>query len=115
MFSMCSLFLLLSIESMQLFQEWFSGIKAAAKESSDRTGDSKVLEAKLRDLQVCKLALLFPKLPSSAFRSDLNHLFPQTFFSSHFSSSLTELDFLGQKEIGSMKSKLIKMLEFHSC
>ncbi|XP_016071417.1 PREDICTED: nesprin-1 [Miniopterus natalensis] len=38
-------------ESMQEFQEWFSGIKAAAKESSDRTGDSKVLEAKLRDLQ----------------------------------------------------------------
>lgn len=44
---------------MQEFQEWFSGIKAAAKESSDRTGDSKVLEAKLHDLQVCKLALLF--------------------------------------------------------
>uniref|UniRef100_A0A480VEC9 Nesprin-1 isoform X8 n=1 Tax=Sus scrofa TaxID=9823 RepID=A0A480VEC9_PIG len=38
-------------ESMQEFQEWFSGIKAAAKESSDRTGDSKVLEAKLHDLQ----------------------------------------------------------------
>ncbi|KAM9666884.1 nesprin-1 isoform 11-T14 [Trichechus inunguis] len=38
-------------ESMQEFQEWFSGVKAAAKESSDRTGDSKVLEAKLRDLQ----------------------------------------------------------------
>ncbi|KAB0392836.1 hypothetical protein E2I00_007090, partial [Balaenoptera physalus] len=39
-------------ESMQEFQEWFSGIKAAAKESSDRTGDSKVLEAKLHDLQL---------------------------------------------------------------
>ncbi|EPQ19233.1 Nesprin-1 [Myotis brandtii] len=38
-------------ESMKEFQEWFSGIKAAAKKSSDRTGDSKVLEAKLRDLQ----------------------------------------------------------------
>ncbi|KAB1275410.1 Nesprin-1 [Camelus dromedarius] len=38
-------------ESMQEFQEWFSGIKAAAKKSSDRTGDSKVLEAKLHDLQ----------------------------------------------------------------
>ncbi|XP_039707258.1 nesprin-1 isoform X7 [Pteropus medius] len=38
-------------ESMQEFQEWFSGIKVAAKESSDRTGDSKVLEAKLHELQ----------------------------------------------------------------
>lgn len=44
--------LLLSKESMREFQEWFSGIKAAAKESSDRTGDSKVLEAKLHELQV---------------------------------------------------------------
>lgn len=52
MFWMDFLFLLLSKESMQEFQEWFSGIKAAAKESSDRTGDSKVLEAKLHDLQV---------------------------------------------------------------
>uniref|UniRef100_A0A480JL38 Nesprin-1-like n=1 Tax=Sus scrofa TaxID=9823 RepID=A0A480JL38_PIG len=51
MFWMDFLFLLLSKESMQEFQEWFSGIKAAAKESSDRTGDSKVLEAKLHDLQ----------------------------------------------------------------
>lgn len=59
MFWMYFLFSLLSKESMQEFQEWFSGIKAAAKESSDRTGDSKVLEAKLHDLQVCKLALLF--------------------------------------------------------
>lgn len=95
---MCSLFLLLSIESMQEFQEWFSGIKAAAKESSDRTGDSKVLEAKLHDLQVCMLTLLFPKLHSSAFRSDLNHLLPQTLLFSNFSPSLKELDFLGQKE-----------------
>ncbi|KAL0623442.1 Nesprin-1 [Plecturocebus cupreus] len=38
-------------ESMQEFQEWFLGAKAAAKESSDHTGDSKVLEAKLQDLQ----------------------------------------------------------------
>ncbi|KAM8791856.1 nesprin-1-like [Rhynchonycteris naso] len=38
-------------ESMQEFQEWFSGIKAAAKASSERTGDSKVLEAKLQELQ----------------------------------------------------------------
>ncbi|KAM5166613.1 nesprin-1 isoform 3-T3 [Callospermophilus lateralis] len=37
--------------SMREFQEWFLGAKAAAKESSDRTGDSKVLEAKLQDLQ----------------------------------------------------------------
>jgi hypothetical protein len=37
---------------MQEFQEWFMGAKAAAKESSDRTGDSKALEAKLQDLQV---------------------------------------------------------------
>nr|XP_023420318.1 nesprin-1 isoform X2 [Cavia porcellus] len=38
-------------DSMQEFQEWFSGAKAAAKESSHRTGDSKVLETKLHDLQ----------------------------------------------------------------
>lgn len=44
---------------MQEFQEWFSGIKAAARASSDRTGDSKVLEAKLHELQVAKLALPF--------------------------------------------------------
>ncbi|KAJ7409657.1 hypothetical protein WISP_113425 [Willisornis vidua] len=37
--------------SMQEFQEWFSGVKAAVKESSDRSGDSKVIEAKLHDLQ----------------------------------------------------------------
>lgn len=42
-------------ESMREFQEWFSGTKEAAKKSSDRTGDSKVLEAKLHDLQVQKL------------------------------------------------------------
>lgn len=48
-----------SKESMQEFQEWFSGIKAAARASSDRTGDSKVLEAKLHELQVAKLALPF--------------------------------------------------------
>lgn len=52
MFWMHFSFLFFSKESMKEFQEWFSGIKAAAKESSDRTGDSKVLEAKLRDLQV---------------------------------------------------------------
>ncbi|XP_045150652.1 nesprin-1 [Echinops telfairi] len=38
-------------ESMQEFQDWFSRVKAAAKESSDRTGDRKVLEAQLHDLQ----------------------------------------------------------------
>lgn len=37
---------------MQEFQEWFSGVKAAVKESSDRSGDSKAIEAKLHDLQV---------------------------------------------------------------
>ncbi|XP_038626046.1 nesprin-1 isoform X2 [Tachyglossus aculeatus] len=37
--------------SMQEFQEWFSGIKAAVRESSDRSGDSKAIEAKLHDLQ----------------------------------------------------------------
>ncbi|KFQ93584.1 Nesprin-1, partial [Nipponia nippon] len=37
--------------SMQEFQEWFSGVKAAVKESSDRSGDSKAIEAKLHDLQ----------------------------------------------------------------
>ncbi|XP_027759675.1 nesprin-1 isoform X4 [Empidonax traillii] len=37
--------------SMQEFQEWFSGVKAAVKESSDRSGDSKAIEAKLQDLQ----------------------------------------------------------------
>lgn len=87
---------------MQEFQEWFSGIKIAAKESSDRTGDSKVLEAKLHDLQVGELC-------SGAFRSDLNHPFPQIFLVfSNFSSSLTELDFLSYKELGNVKSKLRK-------
>lgn len=37
---------------MQEFQEWFSGVKAAVKESSDRSGDSKAIETKLHDLQV---------------------------------------------------------------
>ncbi|KAM7172376.1 nesprin-1 isoform 3-T4 [Macrochelys suwanniensis] len=39
------------ITSMQEFQEWFSGLKEAVKESSDRSGDSKAIEAKLHDLQ----------------------------------------------------------------
>ncbi|KAM9000867.1 nesprin-1 isoform 8-T9 [Sarcophilus harrisii] len=38
-------------ESMQAFQTWFSGVKAAMRESSDRSGDSKVIEAKLQNLQ----------------------------------------------------------------
>lgn len=37
---------------MQEFQEWFSDVKAAVKELSDRSGDSKAIEAKLHDLQV---------------------------------------------------------------
>ncbi|NWI93355.1 SYNE1 protein, partial [Pitta sordida] len=37
--------------SMQEFQEWFSGVKIAVKESSDRSGDRKTIEAKLHDLQ----------------------------------------------------------------
>lgn len=37
---------------MQEFLEWFSGAKAAVKESSYRSGDSKAIEAKLHDLQV---------------------------------------------------------------
>ncbi len=36
---------------MQEFQEWFSDVKAAVKELSDRSGDSKAIEAKLHDLQ----------------------------------------------------------------
>ncbi|XP_010018863.1 PREDICTED: nesprin-1-like, partial [Nestor notabilis] len=39
------------LDSMQEFQEWFSGVKAAVKESADRSGDSKAIEAKLHDLQ----------------------------------------------------------------
>ncbi|XP_059684163.1 nesprin-1-like [Gavia stellata] len=39
------------LHSMQEFQEWFSGVKAVVKESSDRSGDSKAIEAKLQDLQ----------------------------------------------------------------
>ncbi|XP_010140551.1 PREDICTED: nesprin-1-like, partial [Buceros rhinoceros silvestris] len=39
------------LDSMQEFQEWFSGVKAAVKESSDRSGDSRAIEAKLHDLQ----------------------------------------------------------------
>ncbi|KAM6126873.1 nesprin-1-like [Pterocles gutturalis] len=39
------------LHSMQEFQEWFSRVKAAVKESSDRSGDSKAIEAKLHDLQ----------------------------------------------------------------
>ncbi|KAM6272871.1 nesprin-1 isoform 2-T2 [Spheniscus humboldti] len=39
------------LHSMQEFQEWFSGVKSAVKESSDRSGDSKAIEAKLHDLQ----------------------------------------------------------------
>ncbi|XP_037056262.1 nesprin-1 isoform X2 [Peromyscus leucopus] len=38
-------------DSMQEFQEWFLGAKAAARDSSDLTGDSQVLEARLQDLQ----------------------------------------------------------------
>ncbi|XP_068533197.1 nesprin-1 isoform X4 [Anas acuta] len=38
--------------SMQEFQEWFSDVKAAVKTSSDRSGDSKAIEAKLHDLQI---------------------------------------------------------------
>ncbi|XP_029412844.1 nesprin-1 [Nannospalax galili] len=38
-------------DSMQEFQEWFSKAKAAARESSDQSGDSQVLEARLHDLQ----------------------------------------------------------------
>lgn len=37
---------------MQEFQEWFSDVKAAVKQLSDRSGDSKAIEAKLHDLQV---------------------------------------------------------------
>lgn len=72
LFSVLDLFLILylSKDSMQEFQEWFSGAKAAAKESSHRTGDSKVLETKLHDLQVPKLPAFFPTLRSDAFRSD---------------------------------------------
>ncbi|XP_010119459.1 PREDICTED: nesprin-1-like, partial [Chlamydotis macqueenii] len=39
------------LHSMQEFQEWFSHVKAAVKESSYRSGDSKAIEAKLHDLQ----------------------------------------------------------------
>ncbi|XP_055471872.1 nesprin-1 isoform X4 [Psammomys obesus] len=38
-------------DSMQEFQEWFLGAKAAARESSELTGDSQVLEARLHSLQ----------------------------------------------------------------
>ncbi|XP_038195664.1 nesprin-1 isoform X2 [Arvicola amphibius] len=38
-------------DSMQEFQEWFSGAKTAARNSSDLTGDSQILEARLQDLQ----------------------------------------------------------------
>ncbi|XP_074043952.1 nesprin-1 isoform X5 [Macrotis lagotis] len=38
-------------ESMQAFQTWFSDVKAAVRESSDRSGDSKIIEAKLQNLQ----------------------------------------------------------------
>lgn len=46
------LYFFIKLDSMQEFQEWFSGVKAAVKESSDRSGDSKAIEAKLHDLQV---------------------------------------------------------------
>lgn len=39
-------------DTMQEFQDWFSGMKVAVKDSSDRSGDSKALEMKLHDLQV---------------------------------------------------------------
>nr|XP_045014662.1 nesprin-1 isoform X2 [Jaculus jaculus] len=38
-------------DSMQEFQEWFSKAKSAARESSNHTGDSQAVEARLRDLQ----------------------------------------------------------------
>lgn len=37
--------------SMKEFQEWFLGAKAAARESSNLTGDSQILEARLHNLQ----------------------------------------------------------------
>lgn len=71
-----------STDSMQEFQDWFLHAKAAAKESSDRTGDSKVLEARLQDLQVSSL---LPVLCSSfwapeIFRSSLHFFLVNSLF-----------------------------------
>lgn len=93
LFWMSFSFSFLSKESMQEFQEWFSGVKAAAKESSDRTGDSKVLEAKICDLQVRKLGLLFrlqTPLPDRVKLSLLPNLILFKLFCSHHDMGSTK-------------------------